>query len=157
MNNILAKQFMTAHAFNDSSLPFAGDVSPAEAWQTLQADPSAQLIDVRTQPEWAFAGLPNLTQLNKKTITLSWKFYPTFERNERFIELLEAKVPDKKTPLFFLCKTGGRSTDAAIAATEAGYTTCYNVAGGFEGDANAANQRGSINGWKSVQLPWEQA
>ncbi len=146
-----------AHATHDQSVRFAGDISPADALGKLQANEKAQLIDVRSQPEWTFAGLPDLSSLNKRTVTLSWKFYPTFERNTQFIEQLQAIVPDKDTPLFFLCKTGGRSTDAAIAATEAGYTTCYNIAGGFEGDANAANQRGRINGWKAANLPWEQA
>jgi len=148
---------MTATAINDLSLRFAGDVSPADAWEQLKSDAAAQLVDVRTQPEWSFAGLPNLAELNKKTITLSWKLYPTFERNPQFIQQLQALVPDKRTPLYFLCKTGGRSTDAAIAATEAGYTHCYNVAEGFEGDANAQNQRGRITGWKATNLPWEQA
>lgn len=148
---------MTAHATTDLSVRFAGDVSPADAWAQLKANPAAQLVDVRTQPEWSFAGLPDLSGIGRRAITLSWKFYPTFERNAQFIEQLQALVPDANTPLFFLCKTGGRSTDAAIAATQAGYTACYNIAGGFEGDANAANQRGRINGWKAANLPWEQA
>ena len=35
-----------------------GDISPAEAYQRLQNNPSAVLIDVRTQPEWVFVGVP---------------------------------------------------------------------------------------------------
>ncbi len=136
---------------------FAGDVSPADAWSALNQHPSAQLVDVRTQAEWAFAGLPSLDSLGKTVKTISWKFYPNFDVNPRFIEQLEAAVPDKSAALYFLCKTGGRSTDAAIAATAAGYANCYNIEGGFEGDINSNHQRGQVNGWKASRLPWQQS
>lgn len=136
---------------------FSGDISPAEAWSALSSNETAQLIDVRTQPEWAFAGVPSLDSIGKTVKLISWKFYPQFETNPRFIEQLEAAVPDKSAPLYFLCKTGGRSTDAAIAATAAGYTQCFNVEGGFEGEINRNNQRGQVSGWKAARLPWQQA
>ncbi len=147
---------MSALRSNPTSL-YAGDVTPQEAWDALQADTTAQLIDVRTNPEWTFAGLPNLDSLGKKTETLSWKFYPNFDLNPDFIARLEQLHPNKSAPLYFLCKTGGRSADAAIAATQAGYARAYNVAGGFEGDMNNNRQRGTTSGWKSAGLPWLQA
>jgi rhodanese-related sulfurtransferase len=136
---------------------YAGDVTPADAWSALSQTPHAQLVDVRTQAEWAFAGVPSLDSLSRTVKTVSWKFYPNFDVNPRFVEQLEAAVPEKSTPLYFLCKTGGRSTDAAIAATAAGYTACYNIEGGFEGDINTNHQRGQVNGWKASRLPWQQA
>lgn len=140
-----------------ASFSYAGDVSPEEAWKALTHEANAQLIDVRTHAEWMFSGLPDLESLGKSVKAISWKFYPNFDLNPQFMEQLEAAVPDKSTPLYFLCKTGGRSTDAAIAATAAGYTTCYNVASGFEGDSNQFHQRGKKNGWKAATLPWQQA
>lgn len=157
MNNKNKTASMTSLAMHDHGLRYAGDISPSEAWNMLSGTKVAQLVDVRTQPEWAFAGLPDLSALNRKTLTLSWKFYPSFELNQQFLAQLSGLVPDRSTPLLFLCKTGGRSADAAAAATAAGYTTCYNIAGGFEGDANAVRQRGKVNGWKAADLPWEQA
>ncbi len=136
---------------------YAGDVSSAEAWSALSSNPNAQLVDVRTQAEWAFSGIPLLDSISKNVKLISWKFYPNFDLNTKFVEQLEAAVPDKSAPLYFLCKTGGRSTDAAIAATAAGYSECYNVEGGFEGDINTNHQRGQINGWKAARLPWQQA
>jgi rhodanese-related sulfurtransferase len=136
---------------------FAGDVSPVDAWSSLTSNEAAQLIDVRTQAEWSFAGIPSLDSLAKTVKTISWKFYPNFDVNARFIEQLEVAVPDKSAPLYFLCKTGGRSTDAAIAASAAGYSQCFNIEGGFEGDINANHQRGQVNGWKASRLPWQQA
>ena len=136
---------------------YAGDVSPADAWTALSQSLSSQLVDVRTQAEWSFAGIPTVDTLSKTVKTISWKFYPNFDVNPRFIEQLEQAVADKTAPLYFLCKTGGRSTDAAIAATAAGYTQCYNIEGGFEGDINTNHQRGQVNGWKASRLPWQQA
>lgn len=136
---------------------YAGDVSPADAWNALSHTSSAQLVDVRTQAEWSFAGVASLDSLGKTVKTISWKFYPNYEMNTRFIEQLEQAVADKTAPLYFLCKTGGRSTDAAIAATAAGYTNCYNIEGGFEGDINTNHQRGQVNGWKASRLPWQQS
>ncbi len=147
---------MASIARADSPL-FAGDVSPVDAWSALTSNESTQLVDVRTQAEWSFAGVPSLDSLGKNVKTISWKFYPNFDLNPRFVEQLEAAVPDKTAPLYFLCKTGGRSTDAAIAATAAGYTQCYNIEGGFEGDINNNYQRGQVNGWKASRLPWQQA
>jgi len=146
-----------ASAARASYSTYSGDVSTAEAWSALASNPSSQLIDVRTQAEWAFSGLPSLDSVNKTVKTISWKLYPNFDLNTKFLEQLEAAVPDKSAPLYFLCKTGGRSTDAAIAATAAGYTQCYNIEGGFEGDINSNHQRGQMNGWKAARLPWHQA
>lgn len=142
---------------NALSMSYSGDITPVEAWSALTSNPQAQLIDVRTQAEWAFSGVPSLDSMSKTLKMISWKFYPNYDLNPRFITQLEAAVPDKSTPLYFICKTGGRSADAAIAATQAGYLYCYNVEGGFEGDINTNHQRGQVNGWKAARLPWQQA
>lgn len=115
------------------------------------------MIDVRTPPEWAFVGGVKLTELNKRAVQLSWRLFPSFEVNPKFNEQFNSLNIPKETPLFFICRTGGRSLDAAVALTEQGYTHCFNVLGGFEGDLGASGHRGESNGWKSSQLPWEQA
>lgn len=148
---------MASAAHATSFVLYSGDVTTAEAWSALTANPNSQLIDVRTQAEWAISGLPSLDSVGKTVKTISWKHYPKFDLNEQFIEQLEAAVPDKNAPLYFLCKTGGRSADAAVAATAAGYQQCYNIEGGFEGDINSNHQRGQVNGWKAARLPWHQA
>lgn len=148
---------MMASAGRVTTLLYAGDVSPTEAWSALTQSPNAQLIDVRTQAEWSFAGVPLLESVEKTVKMVSWKLYPNFDVNARFIEQLEQAVADKTAPLYFLCKTGGRSTDAAIAASAAGYCHCYNIEAGFEGDINSNHQRGQVNGWKASRLPWQQS
>ncbi len=135
---------------------YAGDLSPKEAWELLKKDKKAQLVDVRTVPEWAFVGYPNLSSLKRKLILISWRRYPQMLPNQEFERQLLEEVPDRNTPLLFLCRSGGRSLDAAIAMTAKGYSTCYNIAGGFEGDLDEGNHRGTGNCWKSANLPWEQ-
>jgi rhodanese-related sulfurtransferase len=49
-----------------------------------------------------------------------------------------------------------RSIAAAAAASEIGYTNCYNVLEGFEGDKDANGQRNRIGGWRKAGLPWHQ-
>ena len=144
-------------AISAESSSYAGDVTPEAAFAALVGDASAQLVDVRTAAEWALVGRPDLESIGKAVHSISWKFYPAFDLNPQFIAQLQMVVPDHRTPLYFLCKTGGRSLDAAIAATAAGYTACYNIAGGMEGEMNALRQRGQITGWKAAKLPWEQA
>ncbi len=138
------------------SAAYAGDVSPNDVWETLKTQPQALLIDVRTQPEWAFVGEPDLTSLGKKLVRLSWRLYPSMATNEQFLQQLAAEAPAKDTPLYFICRSGGRSIDAAIAATAAGWKSCYNVLDGFEGDATVEGQRGQTNGWQASALPWRQ-
>lgn len=139
-----------------SSMSYAGDKTPQETWEALQAQQDAQLIDVRTHEERIFVGEPDLTKLSKSVIALPWRLYPTMAINENFISKLEALKLDRDTPLYFLCKVGGRSADAAIAATEAGWTAAYNILDGFEGAQDECGHRSNVSGWKASKLPWRQ-
>ena len=40
----------------DAGLPYAGLLTPREAWDVLQAAPGARLVDVRTRAEWDWVG-----------------------------------------------------------------------------------------------------
>jgi hypothetical protein len=40
---------------------------------------------------------------------------------------------------------------------EAGYRSCHNVFGGFEGPLDEDRHSGSAGGWKATDLPWLQA
>ena len=39
--------------------------------------------------------------------------------------------------------------------TRAGFTNCFNILEGFEGDKDAQSRR-IVSGWKAAGLPWEQ-
>ena len=52
------------------------DVPVEEVWARLAEDKGAVLIDVRTRAEWAFVGLPDLSQLDKRVLTVEWQTSP---------------------------------------------------------------------------------
>lgn len=135
---------------------YAGDLQPAEAWQTLAADGNAKLVDVRTQAEWAYVGLPDLAGLEKQPLLISWQVFPTMARNPAFAEQLAAQGIQPGDPLLFLCRSGVRSKAAAELMTSLGYGPCWNVADGFEGPLDDVRHRGGKAGWKAAGLPWLQ-
>jgi len=138
------------------SLAYSGDVSALEAWEHLKNDANAVLVDVRTPPEWTFSGEPNLTSIGKEAFKISWKVFPSYVLNDRFTQTLKAAGIAADAKIFFLCRTGGRSLDAACAAATEGYAECYNIKDGFEGPLDASQHRGTVAGWKAANLPWGQ-
>lgn len=126
-------------------LPYAGELTPQEAFAALQQG-AAVLVDVRSRAELELVGrVPNANHIE-------WAFYPGMVANADFALQLQAQV-DKSQAIVFMCRTGGRSHNAAVVAEELGYTA-YNMLEGFEGEANAQKQRTLINGWKQAGLPW---
>lgn len=133
-------------------LPYAGALTPKEAYEVLSADSKALLVDVRTKAELELVGrVP-------QALNVEWAFYPGMVANEDFTNQLKTELDkrefDKDSVLVFLCRTGGRSNNAATVAASLGYTQAYNTLEGFEGEANADKQRTLINGWKHAGLPW---
>lgn len=139
-----------------SEKSYAGDISPKQAWELLAKNPKATLVDVRTDAEFAYVGNPDLSSLGKQVLRVYWKVFPAMEANPNFVADVANSGVDRNAPLLFLCRSGVRSRDAAIAMTATGFKECYNVAGGFEGDKDAAGHRGTVNGWKVARLPWVQ-
>jgi len=137
-------------------MSYAGDLNPTEAWKLLNQDQSAQLVDVRTRPEWMFVGLPDLTSLGRRAVLQSWQVLPAMDVDANFVAELAQQLPDMEAPILFICRSGGRSRAAAAALTAAGYRRCYNVAEGFEGNPDPERHRGKTGGWKAAGLPWVQ-
>lgn len=139
---------------------YAGDMASADAYRLLQSDARAILIDVRTRAEWAYVGAPDLSPLGKAALFLEWQSFPTMQVDENFTArltgMLETSGVERGTPLLFLCRSGARSRQAAIAMTSAGWSACFNVSDGFEGPADASRHRGAVAGWKAAGLPWAQ-
>lgn len=139
---------------------YAGDLLPEEAWNLLAEEPKALLVDVRTSAEWTFVGLPDLSAVGKEPMLIPWQELPDMALNPDFGQMIErvsaAKGMDRANPLIFLCRSGARSRAAAIEMTRRGYSSCFNLAGGFEGDLDPMGHRGTRNGWKASGLPWRQ-
>jgi rhodanese-related sulfurtransferase len=132
------------------------DVPVEEVWARLKEDKGAVLIDVRTRAEWAFVGLPDLSQLDKRVLTVEWQTSPERPIDaafpDRLGDALAAAGADRDAELFFICRSGGRSRMAAEAMANAGYRQCRNVADGFEGPLDANRHRGRVAGWKAAGL-----
>jgi len=130
-------------------LPYQGALTPSEAYQ-LMAEKGAKLVDVRSRAEWDWVGrVPGAVEIELLA-------YPGMQPNPNFLNQLKAQVkPD--TLVLFMCRSGQRSNTAAVAATQAGYTTCFNVLEGFEGDKDGTQHRNSVGGWRAAGLPWVQS
>jgi rhodanese-related sulfurtransferase len=132
------------------------NVPPTATWEALRKDENAVLVDVRTDAEWNFVGIPDLGAAGKQAILIPWQVYPTMQVNGRFADhLREAGLTPDHT-IYFLCRSGVRSLSAAMAAQAAGFPNVFNIADGFEGPPDAEGHRGNAAGWKADGLPWRQ-
>lgn len=132
------------------------NILPTQAWQALQSDPHAQLVDVRTDAEWTFVGLPDLSGAGKQPVLIPWQVYPSMQPHPDFVGALRKAGLTPESRIMFLCRSGARSMAAAQAAVAAGFPHAYNVADGFEGNPDAEGHRGVAAGWKAEGLPWRQ-
>ncbi len=132
-----------------AGLPYAGGVSPRDAWALVAAG-HAGVVEVRTAEERTFVGhVPD-------SLHVPWATGTSLTRNPRFVRELEAKT-GKDAVVLLLCRSGNRSALAAQAAAKAGFTQVFNVLEGFEGDLDDAGHRGTTNGWRLHGLPWRQS
>lgn len=147
LSEILA---IARHRAETGALPYAGALTPTEAYAVWQAAPAAALVDVRTRAEWDWVGrVPD-------SLPIEWVLYPGNRPNAHFLDELKKQV-DPESVVLFLCRSGVRSHHAAGLATQAGYSAAYNILEGFEGDRDAEGHRGRIGGWRHAGLPWIQS
>ena len=135
--------------FAGLSLP-AHALTPQEAYAVLQGVPSARIVDVRTRAELDWVGrIPG-------ALEIEWNSWPGGVPNPDFLPQLK-RLADPEALLLFICRSGARSHNAALAAAATGLANCYNVLEGFEGDKDAEGHRGRIGGWRHAGLPWIQS
>ena len=137
-------------------LTYAGEITPTQAWQRLSREENAKLVDVRTQAEWSFVGVPDLASLEKQVLLISWQVFPSMDRNGAFAAQLENHGVRKDDVVLLLCRSGVRSKAAAEFLTAQGYQAAWNVTDGFEGPHDGNKHRGGQAGWKFSGLPWAQ-
>lgn len=132
------------------------DIDPRGTWAALENDQDTALVDVRTEAEWNFVGLPDLEPVGKKPVLIAWQLYPSMQVNSHFTEHLRKAGLTPLTRIYFICRSGARSLAAAQAAQAAGFPHVFNVSTGFEGPADSDGHRGTVAGWKADGLPWKQ-
>jgi rhodanese-related sulfurtransferase len=144
-------------------------VTAIEAFELLKkAGEKSLFIDVRTQAEIAFVGIPTMIDANiPYEVILDWNQWDDIEKifkmtvNDNFVQVVEnrsrEKGLNKQSPIFLMCRSGFRSASAVNLLAKTGYEKVYNLIDGFEGDkAPSGSQQGQrvINGWKNSNLPW---
>jgi len=139
------------------------DVNPTDTWTGLAEKPDSILVDVRTNAEWSFVGIPDLSSVNKQAILIEWSQFPTMTQNEDFASILMDKLNGSApSDVYFLCRSGVRSLAAAALmietfAAQGWSVNCINVTEGFEGDLDTDGHRGNLNGWRARGLAWRQS
>ncbi|MEQ1528694.1 MAG: rhodanese-like domain-containing protein [Methylococcales bacterium] len=127
------------------------NLDPRQAWDLLQENTDAVMVDVRTKIEHTFVGHP------PNAIHIPWKEAPDWQVNPQFVADVKKAVPDVHAPILLLCRSGQRSLDAAKALEEAGYHLLINIVDGFEGPLDEHKHRGTLGGWRFHGLPWQQS
>jgi len=131
------------------------ELTPPEAWDELGQKGDAVLIDCRAPAEWHFTGVPDLSPIGKKPL-LAAIADESGRPNPEFIEEVKAVV-DPNTPVYVICRVGGRSANACRMLAAAGYSSLVNVIEGFEGRGDENGHRNTVEGWKFHNLPWTQS
>ena len=134
------------------------DLTPRQAWEILQTDPSAVLIDIRSNMEFLFVGHP------KGAVHVPWIDEPDWEVNPHFVtEVRQVMLggvvcegEDGCAPVILICRSGKRSLDAGKKLRESGFRQVFHVDEGFEGELDDDHHRSSRGGWRFAGLPWEQ-
>lgn len=119
----------------------------------MSSDASAILIDVRTEAEWNFVGVPVTESLGRQPRFVQWITFPGGAPNPEFISQAADGLQTGQ-PVLFLCRSGARSQAAAEAFEAAGFTATHNISAGFEGDKGPEGHR--VGGWKHSGLSWGQ-
>ena len=120
--------------------------TPSDAYETLQSNPTAVYLDVRTPEEFA-AGHPE----GALNVPVLFFRSGSSSPNPDFVSAVQRLVP-ASTPLLVGCQAGGRSQRGAELLVAAGYSDVTNVRGGF-GGARDETGRIVIPGWRDAGLP----
>lgn len=133
-------------------------LSPTQAWEILQQDPAAVLIDIRSTMEFLFVGHPAGAVHVPWIDEPDWEVNPHFAAEVRKVLLGGVSCGDGEgcVPVILICRSGKRSLEAGRVLQEAGLTAVYHVDEGFEGDLDEHHHRSTLGGWRCAGLPWEQ-
>lgn len=125
-------------------------LSAKQAYDELQANPNALLIDCRTEAEYYYVGHPT------DAVNIEWNTEPDFAINPHFCDEVLRMAGRKERPIILICRSGKRSNEAGQALIKQGFTNVRNVRDGFEGELDADHHRGTLGGWRKEGLPWRQ-
>lgn len=133
-------------------------INARQAWDLIQDNPRAILIDVRSNMEFLFVGHP------KGAIHVPWIDEPDWVVNPHFVTEVRKVLlggicchdDGECPPIVLICRSGKRSQEAGELLIKEGLSHVYNVIEGFEGELDENHHRSTIGGWRYEGLPWEQ-
>ena len=133
-------------------------ISPKGAWELVQSDPRAVLVDVRSTMEHLFVGHP------AGSVHVPWIDEPDWQVNPHFVTQVRMLLlggatcheDDECAPVILICRSGRRSQDAGELLINNGFLRVFNVDTGFEGNLDDHHHRSTLDGWRHDGLPWEQ-
>ncbi|MCA1771440.1 MAG: sulfurtransferase [Halomonas sp.] len=155
-----------AEAYRETKLGLY--VSAKEAYELIQEDDRAVLIDVRDPIEIKFTGFAEPTNIHVPWVLAdpedfdekseTWHSKKNEEFEAQVKEKIEALGVVQDDPIIVMCRSGAtRSAPAADVITEMGYSEVYSVTDGFEGgkleDGDSRGVRAK-DGWRNSGLPW---
>ncbi len=137
-------------------------LTSTEGYRLKKKNPKILFLDVRTQAEVNFLGMPDVADANipvkpiSKVLTKDGKAYQRIN-NDDFVaavaDVAAKKGLDQDPVIFIMCRNGKGSAIATNKLANAGYTKVYSIVDGYEGDFDAKGKR-TVNGWKNAGLPW---
>jgi rhodanese-related sulfurtransferase len=133
-------------------------ITPTHAWELIEGDPRAVLIDVRSSMEYLFVGHP------RGSVHVAWIDAPEWTVNPHFVtEVRQVMLGgigleehDSDAPVVLICRSGKRSLEAGKILIRNDFNVVYNINEGFEGELDEHHHRSTVGGWRHHGLPWEQ-
>ncbi|KKO49000.1 sulfurtransferase [Arsukibacterium sp. MJ3] len=143
-------------------------VTASEAFQMLQQQPHAILVDVRDPVEIKFTGFATPTKIhvpwlltdisNWSEENASWPMQENPNFDQQILNRLAELGAGKDTPIILMCRSGAtRSAPAVDRLANYGYSNVWSVTDGFEGNTlKEGPSKGvrAVNGWRNSGLPW---
>ena len=135
-------------------------ISSNDAFEEINSNVGALLIDVRSELEWKKIGIPDLGDLNERLVLLELQSMPSMEINQNFLAELEETLSNRNVKnVMFMCKAGVRSQAAAIKSISVLLNANKNIkicndSDGIEGKGFSIFG-GTASGWKNSGLPWK--
>ena len=133
-------------------------LTPQQAWQLVQDDAQAVLVDIRSTMEFLFVGHPTGAVHVPWIDEPDWTVNPEFTTEIRKLLLGGAVCSEgaECAPVVLICRSGKRSLEAGKTLIASGMQNVAHIDEGFEGDLDEHHHRSTQGGWRFRGLPWEQ-
>ncbi|MBA2778437.1 rhodanese-like domain-containing protein [Billgrantia kenyensis] len=163
VGTVLAQE---SDAYSETQLGLYLDA--VEAYELMQENERAVLIDVRDPVEIKFTGFAGSTDIHVPWVLAdhtdfdeeakTWPMVRNSDFEAQVKERLEALGVTEDDPIIVMCRSGAtRSAPGADVIHAMGYSQVYSVSDGFEGGTlQEGESKGvrAVNGWRNSGLPW---